>query len=494
MLQDGTTIGQGRSKPDDGTRVHDAPAVTCESRSPVIEAGSSCIPGGKGRFAPASIDAGRTHSRDNARPSNRKRPSYGRRRTAYLIPFAVLVVLALLFVVWETALRRFLPTMSIGWHHALLTLWAGVVTAVACTGVWLIMHRQQRTLVATAARLSRLLESYDTKRSHSLYFTNPHQVRCWEVLNCGRTTCPMHGVSGKRCWQVVALNSRSVERGGPDVNIQKCHECKVFALSCPDSLTELGEGFNSLMYLLEREGRRVDRMRTQMVEKEKMVAIGQMATGIAHEVGNPLSSISSIVQIVKRSEPKDRVVEQLDLIETHIRRISGTVRQLVSFARPGSQRWELTDLAQTLRDALQLIGFDRRARNVEIVFDPPESVPVTFALRGELQQVLINLGLNALDAMPEGGRLTVELTARPQELVVRMTDTGIGIDETTGRRIFEPFFTTKEAGQGTGLGLSVSYGIVQKHGGRIEFTSIPGKGTTFTVQIPIWDNPPEVQR
>lgn len=487
-------MGGGQPVRDEDVLAREVSGMRSDADLPVVAAPSPRSAGDNGRCAAAPSHGAGTRSQDRGNPPRPHRPLYGRRSTAYLIPFAVLLVLAILFVVWETALRRFLPTMSIGWHHALLTLWAGVVTAVASTGVWLIMQRQQRALSGTAARLARLLESYNTTRSQPLYFTNPHEVRCWEVLNCGRTSCPMHGVSGERCWRVVALNAGSAKNGAPGVNIQQCHECQVYALSCPDSLTELGEGFNSLMYLLEREGRRVDRMRTQMVEKEKMVAIGQMASGIAHEVGNPLSSISSIVQMVKRSEPNHRVKEQLDLIETHIRRISGTVRQLVTLARPGVQRWELTDLVQTLRDALKLIGFDRRARNVEIIFDPPESVPVTFALRGELQQVLINLGLNALDAMPEGGRLTVALAAMPRELIVRMTDTGIGIDAATGRRIFEPFFTTKEAGQGTGLGLSVSYGIIQKHGGRIDFSSTLGKGTTFTVQIPIWDSPPEVQK
>jgi|GEM_PF-1620826 len=465
-----------------------------DTRLPVLDTVPDGAQGTEGR------DAKRVNGRSTGPAGEAKRaapffrPLVGRPSTARLIPLAVLVVLAILFVVWETALRRFFPTRSVGWHHALLTLWAGVVTAVACTTVWLVMYRQQRRLADTATRLTRLLESYHTTDAEPIRFENPQLARCWEILDCERTTCPMHGVTDERCWQVVALDDKACDRGAPDISIQKCHECKVYALSCPDSLTELGEGFNNLMYLLDWESQRVDRMRGQMIEKEKMVAIGQMAAGIAHEVGNPLSSISSIVQMVKRSEPAERVSEQLDLIETHIRRISTTVRQLVSLARPGTQRWELVDVAQTARDAVQLIGFDKRARNVEIDCAAPNGFPMTYALRGELQQVFINLGLNALDAMADGGKLSIRFAQRHRELTVQFSDTGSGIDEAIGQHIFEPFFTTKEAGRGTGLGLSVSYGIMRKHGGRIEYTTTLGHGTTFDVRIPIWDQPPDAHR
>jgi signal transduction histidine kinase len=246
------------------------------------------------------------------------------------------------------------------------------------------------------------------------------------------------------------------------------------------------------MFLLEEESKDLGRMRAQMVEKEKMVAIGQMATGVAHEVSNPLSSISSVVQMLKRNGAGKAPSEQLELIESNIRRISGTVRQLVSLARPGPDQWEEVDLAGTLAEAVQLVRFDRRARNIEIDFEEPTGLPATFAMPGQLQQVFINLALNALDAMEKtGGKLHVWTQARRQEIVVGISDTGCGIEADVGRRIFEPFFTTKEAGRGTGLGLAVSYGIVRKHGGDIEYQSEPGEGTTFTVTLPVLSKPPD---
>jgi signal transduction histidine kinase len=408
-----------------------------------------------------------------------------------LIPLAVLVVLAALFVLWEVALRRILPEMSIGWHHALLTVWAGVVTAITCSGVYFLLHRQNRRLSTTAEQLSRLLASYQSRSRVSSRFENPHLQDCWKVFACDREECAMHGVEGERCWHVLALQGNGKEDGTPDVTIQQCHKCRVYRLSCPDKLTELGESFNSLMTLLDDEAQKRGAMQAQLVEKEKMVAIGQMAAGVAHEVGNPLSSISSITQMLKRAHADANLVKQLDLIETHIQRISSTVRQMVSLARPGAEQWERIDVGSTLSDAVDLVAFDRRARTVNVDYIPPQSLPLTYGRRGELQQVFINLALNALDAMPNGGTLTIRAQKNRRNIVVTVKDTGLGIAHNTGRRIFEPFYTTKEPGQGTGLGLSVSYGIVRKHGGSIEFKSEVGEGTAFTVHLPILDKPPD---
>ena len=132
-----------------------------------------------------------------------------------------------------------------------------------------------------------------------------------------------------------------------------------------------------------------------------------------------------------------------------------------------------------------------RARSVDIDFQRAATSLETYGLKGQLQQVFINLSLNALDAMPTGGRLMIRSEAKRGNISVQVRDTGGGITPETGRKVFEPFFTTKEPGHGTGLGLAVSYGIIQKHGGTIDFSSTPGEGTVFTVQIPILVNAPE---
>ena len=408
-----------------------------------------------------------------------------------LIPLVVVVAFAILSVGWEVAERRLLPSVSIGSHHALLTIRAGVTTAVASLLVWGLMRRQQRGLASTAGQITDLLESYAANRSRAERFHNPNLRHCRDVLRCQRDDCVMYREPAQRCWQVMALRHDHGNHGGPEVTIQQCHECKVYQQACPDKLTELGESFNNLIFLLEQEGEQVGRMRNQMVEKEKMVATGQLAAGIAHEVCNPLSSISSIVQMLKRTRSTKPNKEQLNLIETHIQRISGTVRQLATLARPSVHRWERVDIGEVLEDAVRLVRFDRRARDVLASVECTKGIPKTYTLVGQLQQVLINLSLNALDAMPDGGKLTISAQKRPGTIVILVSDTGSGIDPSIGRRVFEPFFTTKEPGQGTGLGLAVSYSIIQKHGGSLDFTSTPGQGTTFRVELPILRAVPE---
>ncbi len=395
-----------------------------------------------------------------------------------------------MFVGADVIEQYLFPRMSVGWHHALLTMRAAIVTGVGCVLVYLVMQREQRRLSDTAEHLSSLLESYKSEVGAAGHFENPYLVYCRDVLTCNRPDCPHYTDHRMRCWQTVALCGASRGDSAPPITIQKCHECDVYRMSCPDGLTELGESFNNLMFLLQAEAKQVGRMRAQLVEKEKMVAIGQIASGIAHEVGNPLSSISSIVQMLQRGKGEMPANEQLELIQTHIRRISTTVRQLVSLARPSGGGWETIDIVRVLEEVVRLVGFDRRARGVEIVSHHPDSLPMTYGMRGQLEQVFINLCLNALDAMPDGGTLTINAEANGHDVRVHVSDTGCGIGSELGRRIFEPFFTTKQPGHGTGLGLSVSYGIVQKHGGSIDFTSVVGGGTEFTVQIPVHDQAP----
>ena len=231
------------------------------------------------------------------------------------------------------------------------------------------------------------------------------------------------------------------------------------------------------------------RLHDQWAEKEKMAAVGRLAAGIAHEINNPLSSISSIVQLLKRHRDGALDLDQLNLLHRHIERIAHTVRTMSTLSRPAFEHWEYTDLSVALDDAVSLVSFDPRSRGIHIDFAKPQNLPRTWAVPGQIQQVFLNLLLNALDAMPGGGGLGVRAEADPRRLLFAISDTGCGIPPDIGRRVFEPFFTTKEPGMGTGLGLSVSFGIVQKHGGRVDFTDRKGGGTTFTVELPVMKEP-----
>ena len=415
--------------------------------------------------------------------------AFVQRRLFVLLAAAFL--LAVLFVAVEVAENHFFPGMTIGTAHALLTLRAVATTAVVSVIVYLFMWRHQRRLADTAESITSLIRSYAADRTRSVRFENPNAAHFRDGLKSSDDLCGQYDSLERRCWQVVALRQDDGENGTPESTIEKCQKCPVYAQACPDELAELGESFNSLMFLLEEEGKKVGLMRSQLVEKEKMVAIGQMASGIAHEVCNPLSSISSTVQMLARAKSMESHAGELMMIQTHIQRISTIVRQMVTLARPDAARWGRANIGFVLSEALHLIRFDKRAKDVDINVTVEDDLPETYVLEGNIEQVFINLSLNALDAMQDGGKLTIRAGSSNDHIEVKISDTGDGIDPDIGRRVFEPFFTTKEPGRGTGLGLAVSYSLVRKHGGHIEFQDNPDGGTVFTVTLPILRQQPD---
>ena len=223
----------------------------------------------------------------------------------------------------------------------------------------------------------------------------------------------------------------------------------------------------------------------QLLEREKLSSIGLLAAGVAHEVNTPLAGISSYAQMllqqVNDDDPKHKLLEKI-----HIQtlRASGIVNNLLNFSRTGDAQFREVDVNQVLEDTLQLLEPQLRGTRIEIVRHYGQSLPAAYGSASKLQQVFMNLILNARDAMHGGGRLTI--TTRPvnTSLVVDFRDTGVGIAPENIARIYDPFFTTKEVGQGTGLGLALSYGIIQEHGGRIFVESRPAEGAHFTIKLP----------
>ncbi|MFQ5653103.1 MAG: protoglobin domain-containing protein [Planctomycetota bacterium] len=241
-------------------------------------------------------------------------------------------------------------------------------------------------------------------------------------------------------------------------------------------------------------------LQERMLHQEKMSAVGLLAAGVAHEIGNPLASISSVAQTLQRKVNDRYVSEKLGLVLSHIDRITNIVRQMVSFARPPRYEWRPISTNQLIHNAIGILRYDKRARRVAIELNLEEDLPTTYAMEDQLTQVFMNVALNALDAvesLPESSSPTLKITARKcyteigSTILVIFEDNGPGIDAETATRIFEPFFTTKASGRGTGLGLSVSYRIVSEHGGRIQVDGRPGIGARFEVRIPIQTTPPE---
>jgi len=234
----------------------------------------------------------------------------------------------------------------------------------------------------------------------------------------------------------------------------------------------------------------VRKLKQQMMHSEKLSALGRISAGIAHEIGNPLTSISSFIQILQGNKYDEFTNNTLDTVSFHINRIKDIVQQMSGYSKSLHVRREPVDLNEAVRASLDLLGHEKGLGNCKLVAGLYPKPLMVVGDENWLVSVFVNLIINALDAMPDGGRLTVA-TARDTDAsgrefaVAEVTDTGSGIEPDDLERIFDPFFTTKQAGKGTGLGLAVSYSIIKDLGGDISVSSAPGEGTTFEVRIPM---------
>jgi signal transduction histidine kinase len=242
--------------------------------------------------------------------------------------------------------------------------------------------------------------------------------------------------------------------------------------------------------------RELHEAQAHLLHQEKMAAFGLLAAGIAHEVGNPLTSISSIVQMLQRRGGDEYTAEKLALVSGQLRRIQTTLRELINFSRPASSERCRVSLAEIIDEALNIAKYYKHTKSRDIVRDVPVNLPPLIGLRDQFVQVFLNLVLNAVDATARGGRIELRAWADGDGIVVTVSDNGTGITPAQAARLFQPYFTTKP--NGTGLGLFVSHKLVADHGGAIDFTSSPGEGTVFRVRLPVvppspeWTVPPAV--
>ena len=231
------------------------------------------------------------------------------------------------------------------------------------------------------------------------------------------------------------------------------------------------------------------RLEEQLQISEKMASIGLLAAGVAHEVNTPLTGISSFTQmLLDGADPADPRTRLLEKIERQTFRAARIVNGLLNLARPSDAKGPL-DLNAVINDVLGLLEHQLETGNVRVRRMLAETPPVVHGVELKIQQVFLNLFLNARDSMPAGGWLTVSTRYVDGRAVVEVGDTGAGIQAEHLSRIYDPFFTTKAAGQGTGLGLSITYGVIQEHQGTIECDSQPGRGTRFRIRLPLAERP-----
>jgi two-component system, NtrC family, sensor kinase len=228
-----------------------------------------------------------------------------------------------------------------------------------------------------------------------------------------------------------------------------------------------------------------ERMEEQMSQTEKLTSLGLLAAGVAHEVNTPLAVISNYIQMLAKQmpegDPRHAIIEK---IVKHTFRASEIVNNLLNFSRTGPGELSDVDVNHVVEETLSLVAHPLKTSQIQVVKHLGQSLPRVRGSANKLQQVFLNLFLNARDAMPTGGLLEVRTAAHNGSVEIEVVDTGNGISREHIHKIFDPFFTTKPGGRGTGLGLSVSYGIIKEHSGKIDVRSTPGRGTSFHVEFP----------
>jgi PAS domain S-box-containing protein len=273
-------------------------------------------------------------------------------------------------------------------------------------------------------------------------------------------------------------------------NIYKLHTAtrgnRALVLNIALAPLQDAQGQTGALVVLEDVTTRIS-LEEQLQQREKLSSIGLLAAGVAHEVNTPLTGVSSYTQMLlgmlSENDPKHALLQK---VRTQAERATNIVNNLLNFSRTGNAtEFAELDIARVLDDTLQLLEPQLRRSQIEIIRSYDPDAPEAFGNAGKLQQVFTNLILNARDAILDGGRITISTSAAEDgSVAVEICDTGVGIAPENVAKIYDPFYTTKGVGQGTGLGLAVSYGIVQEHTGRITVESIPGRGTTFRITLP----------
>lgn len=258
------------------------------------------------------------------------------------------------------------------------------------------------------------------------------------------------------------------------------------------SYKRIEEYSKSLERMVEERTRELRDTQAQLIHSAKMATIGQIGAGVAHEINNPLTSILGYTQLLSSKLDKIPLEPEifkmfnnyLDKIEKESLRCKGIVEKLLSFSRKPSEGLELFHVNKIIEDTLSLLRNQLTVNNIQVITDFYQELPPVKGIPNQIQQVFVNIIVNAKDAMPEGGILKISTSLEKDMVKISFSDTGHGIPQENLQRIFEPFFTTKSNKKSVGLGLAISFNIIREHGGEIKVESEVGKGTTFSIYLP----------
>ncbi|MCA1622356.1 MAG: HAMP domain-containing protein [Acidobacteria bacterium] len=253
-----------------------------------------------------------------------------------------------------------------------------------------------------------------------------------------------------------------------------------------DEIGLLAESFNEMSRKMATDIEQLQNLNEQLVRTEKLAAMGTLAAGVAHEVNNPLASISSLIQMMQTKKNLDgETKEKLKLIFSQITRITQVTRDMMDFARVRQAAKSFVNINVVIEKSLRLASFDKSFQKLRIKKHFETEIPKVLIDADQLQQVFLNLLLNARDAMPNGGEIFIKTLSNGKFVKIEIADNGTGIEVKDLQKIFDPFYTTKPTGAGTGLGLAVCYGIITSHNGKIEVSKNNLNGTIFSIILPV---------
>ncbi|MBM3469277.1 MAG: HAMP domain-containing protein [Armatimonadetes bacterium] len=274
--------------------------------------------------------------------------------------------------------------------------------------------------------------------------------------------------------------SREVARGNLDATVE---------IRTNDELQDLADSFNNMASALkQRDAQLKEYARKRIMESERLAITGQLAAGVAHELNNPLQGIVAYTHLLlEKAPPEEQLRETLGKVVDQAGRCRDIVRGLLDYARPVKPHKRPSDVNSILQQCISLVENQAQFHNIQVIKEFQEGLPLAVVDPAQIQQVVMNMIINAAEAMGGVGRLTLSTRADPDggHLEFKISDTGHGIRPEDMERVFDPFFTTKNRGHGTGLGLSISFGIVKEHGGTILVESEVGEGTSFIVRLPV---------
>ncbi len=385
------------------------------------------------------------------------------------------------------------------------------------------LEATNRDLHYIVDEIQKLLENAVNKESFKIRFHNPGLANCWEVKGCNSPKCPSYKAEDQRCWHVAGTLCKGEIQGTFAQKLGNCKKCEVYKRAISTKLYAIGEVFNNLMELLEEKtleiknhaqnlevkvtertaelehsNRELKNTQEQLVQSGKMAAIGQLAAGVSHELNNPLGGILGYSQFIMEMEKKTglenitpeklkNVFTYIGYIEKESQRCKTIVANLLKFSRSSKADIVPLNINQVLEETFTFTRHQLEMHQVELIKEFTPQLPPVAGNEHQLQQVFTNLIVNAQQAMKDGGKLTVSSAVNNSTLEISFADTGCGIPKKDRDKLFDPFFTTKPVGEGTGLGLSVSYGIIKEHKGNIKVESQVGKGTIFRINLPIKD-------